>query len=154
MTDAFRAELEKRIVDLARVRQFYPAELSWQLQLWSADEVEVHDLVADLRQETDNPPSGPSRSSRHDDSHLELPSIVLQFELGTPVGGPCDSRIKIADDHCTDVRCEASRTSGCVIRQVRRSPSRTGCLLTGTGIVPAESFSHRPGDVVTIDKRR
>jgi 2-dehydro-3-deoxy-D-arabinonate dehydratase len=24
-------------------------------------------------------------------------------------------------------------------------------LLTGTGIVPAESFSHRPGDVVTID---
>jgi fumarylacetoacetate (FAA) hydrolase family protein len=38
-----------------------------------------------------------------------------------------------------------------VIRQVRRSPSRTGCLLTGTGIVPAESFSHRPGDVVTID---
>lgn len=48
MTDAFGTELEERIVDLARIRQVYPAELSWQLQLWSADEVEVHDLVADL----------------------------------------------------------------------------------------------------------
>src|SRR5215211_806605 len=71
MTDAFGAELEERIVDLSRVRQFYPAELSWQLQLWSADEVEVHDLVADLGQETDNPPSGPSGSPCHDDSHLQ-----------------------------------------------------------------------------------
>ena len=81
MTDAFGAELEERIVDLARVGELDPAELSWELQLWSTDDVEVHDLVAGLRQETNNPPSGPSRSSCHDDSHRELPSIVLQFCL-------------------------------------------------------------------------
>src|SRR4030095_6242966 len=69
MTDAFGVELEERIVDLSRVRQFYPAELSWQLQLWSADQVEVHDLVADLGQETDNPPPCPYPSPCHVDSH-------------------------------------------------------------------------------------
>src|SRR5215213_9517304 len=71
MTDPLGAELEERIVDLAGIRQVYPAELSWQLQLWSADEVEIHNLMANLRQETDNPASGQSRSSCHDDSHLE-----------------------------------------------------------------------------------
>src|SRR5829696_10255042 len=101
MTDTFGSELEERIVDLARVRQFYPAELSWQLQLWSAEDVEVHDLVTDLGKETDNPPSGTSGSSCHDDSHLEkLPSIDLAVRgLGTPLGWPRDSRIKILDDH-------------------------------------------------------
>jgi hypothetical protein len=77
MTDAFGAELEQRIVDLARVRQFYSAELSRELQIWPIDDVEVHDLVAGLRQKANNPLSGPSRSSCHDDSHRELPSIGL-----------------------------------------------------------------------------
>jgi 2-keto-4-pentenoate hydratase/2-oxohepta-3-ene-1,7-dioic acid hydratase in catechol pathway len=38
-----------------------------------------------------------------------------------------------------------------VIRQVMRSPSRSAGAAQGTGIVPDESFSLRPGDVVTID---
>ena len=71
MTDAVGAELEERVVDLARVREFDPAELSRELQLWSVDDVEIHDLVAGLRQETNNPLSGPSRSSGHDDSHRD-----------------------------------------------------------------------------------
>jgi len=49
MTDSLGAELEERIVDLARVRQVYPAELSWQLQLWSTDDIEIYDLVTGLR---------------------------------------------------------------------------------------------------------
>jgi hypothetical protein len=109
MTDPLGAELEERIVDLARVRQVYPAELSWQLQLWSADEVEVHDLMANLRQETDNPPSGPSRSSCHDDSHLETPVHRLAVRAWH-ARRPRDSQIKIL--MTTGVRCEASRTSG------------------------------------------
>jgi hypothetical protein len=79
MTDSFGAELEERIVDLARVRQVYPAELSWQLQLWSTDDIEIYDLVAGLREETNNPPSGPSRSSGHNDSHLGNSVHRLQF---------------------------------------------------------------------------
>src|SRR5829696_4409733 len=109
MTDPLRAELEERIVDLARVRQVYPAELSWQLQLWSADEVEVHDLMANLRQETDNPPSGLARSSCHDDSHLE-DSRPSPCSSGLHARRPRDSQMKIS--MTTGVRCEASRTSG------------------------------------------
>jgi hypothetical protein len=33
MTNAFRAKLEKRVVDLARIPEVYPAEISWELQL-------------------------------------------------------------------------------------------------------------------------
>jgi hypothetical protein len=109
MTDAFGAELEERIVDLARICKLYPAELSWELQLWSTDDVEVHDLVAGVRQQTNNPPSGPFLLSRRLASR-ELPSIDLQFELGTPVSGLRDSRIKIPDERLS-VRCEASRMS-------------------------------------------
>jgi hypothetical protein len=98
MTDAVGAELEERIVDLARVRQFYPAELRWQLQIWSTGNVEVHDLVANLGQETNNPPSGPSGSPCHDHSHLQN-SRPLIAVCGTPVSGPQDCRIKILDNH-------------------------------------------------------
>src|SRR5829696_7353373 len=99
MTDAFGVELKQRIVDLARVRQVYPAELSWQLQLWSAGEVEVHDLVAGVRQNTNNPPSGPSRSSCHDDSHLENSRLSsCSSSWARPAAGTA-LRIKILDDH-------------------------------------------------------
>ena len=73
MADAFGAELEERIVDLARVGELDPAELSGELKLGSIDDVEIHDLVTRLGQQTNDPPSGPSRSSCHDDSHRYLP---------------------------------------------------------------------------------
>ena len=73
MADALGTELEERVVDLARVGEFDPAELGRELQLWSIGDVEIHDLVAGLGQEANNPLPGPSRSSCHDDSHLKTP---------------------------------------------------------------------------------
>jgi hypothetical protein len=84
MTDAVGAILEERIVDLARICEIDPAELPRELEFWSTDDIEVHDLMADLRQETNHPPSGASRSSCHHDTHLE-PSVRRS---AAPAGHP------------------------------------------------------------------
>src|SRR3954471_743638 len=82
VTDAVGPELEERVIDLARVRQIDPAEVAWKLQLRSTHHIEIHHLMASLRQVADDPASGPSRSSGHNDSHLENSFIDCSLAAG------------------------------------------------------------------------